>query len=271
VRVLTLHDVIPLALPEVHNGRGVDQRRYRARIQLSLDNADIVITDSQASKRDIVRYLEPRSEPVVIYPGVTIPSTGQQDATQSEVQDNYFIYQGGYHPRKGLPELIRVYRDLYRQKHVQHPLILVGKPNHGIAAGFDRDMKVGIREGALVEKGYVDDDELARLMRGAIALIYPSHYEGFGLPVLEAMSVGCPVITSNCSSLPEVAADAAVYLTPGSESELADAIRKMESGDGLRRDLRERGFTQAKKFSWEISARRYLEILQQYMSGAQYK
>lgn len=98
-------------------------------------------------------------------------------------------------------------------------------------------------------------------MKGAIALIYPSHYEGFGLPLLEAMSVGCPVITSNVSSMPEVCSDAAIYIRPGDEEELAKAIREMESSDELRTVLQERGFAQASKFSWEKSARIYLEVL----------
>jgi glycosyltransferase involved in cell wall biosynthesis len=261
LRVLTIHDVIPLVLPEIHFKTDKAQQHYRRRMRDSLDNADVVITVSEASKHDIIKYLKPRSEPIVIYPGRTFSNAVQQDDTQSEERDNYYIYQGGYHPRKGLPELVRVYRDLYRHKHVKYPLILVGEPNHNIANGFDCDIEAGIREGALVEKGYVTDDELLRLMKGAIALIYPSLYEGFGLPLLEAMSVGCPVISSNAGSMPEVCGDAAIYVNPRSQDEIAEAIKKMGSRNDLRIALRERGFAQSRKFSWERSARSYLEVL----------
>jgi glycosyltransferase involved in cell wall biosynthesis len=160
-----------------------------------------------------------------------------------------------------LPGLVRVYRDLFSRKQVKRPLFLVGKQNHNIADGFDCDIKAGIREGALVEKGYVTDGELLQLMRGATALIYPSQYEGFGLPLLEAMSVGCPVITCDASSMPEVCGDAAIYVRPGTEDELAAAIKQIESSADLRNALRKRGFAQAGKFSWERSARSYLAVL----------
>jgi glycosyltransferase involved in cell wall biosynthesis len=244
-----------------------DCRRYRAEMQRSLDCADLVVTDSEASKRDILRHLRPRSEPVVIYPGTdfldplaTAEGQGLRDA-------EYYIYQGGYHARKGLPELVRVHRELFQRKQVRHPLVLVGSPNHRIAPGFGADVEAGVHEGAIVEKGYVSDDQLRRLTRDAIALIYPSHYEGFGYPLLEAMALGCPVISSNSSSLPEVGGDAALYVSPGDEAGLAQAIMEIENADALRDDLRKRGFVQASKFSWETSATKYLMELNKSMGA----
>ena len=261
LRVATIHDVIPLALPGMFFRTGEDRRRCQAMMQRSLDCADLVVTDSEASKRDILKHLNPRSEPVVIYPGTDF--LGDLPTVEGQGQQNlgYYIYQGGYHFRKGLPELVRVHRGLFQRKKVTHPLILVGSPNHHIAPGFGADVEAGVREGAIVEKGYVSDDQLRRLTSEAIALIYPSHYEGFGMPVLEAMALGCPVISSNSSSLPEVGGDAALYVSPGDEAGLADAIMRIENGDSLRDDLRKRGFVQASKFSWEASASKFLKEL----------
>jgi glycosyltransferase involved in cell wall biosynthesis len=156
---------------------------------------------------------------------------------------------------------------LFRKKQVLHPLVLVGSRNRRIAPGFDADVEAGVREGALIEKGYVSDEQLRHLTLNAIALIYPSHYEGFGLPLLEAMVLGCPIISSNSSSMPEVCGDAALYVTPGDEAGLAEAIIRMENDSDLRSALPQRGFVQAAKFSWDLSARKYLNILHQAMGA----
>jgi glycosyltransferase involved in cell wall biosynthesis len=261
LRVLTVHDVIPLAIPDMFFETADAQRRFRNKMQRSLDHTDIIITDSESSKRDILKYLQPHSEPIVIYPDLSIVKNAHHDRSGFPASDSYYLYQGGYDRRKGLPELVTVHRDLFRNKRVQHPLILVGAPNHAICNGFGNDIESGIKEGAIIEKGYVTDDELLQLMRGAIALIYPSHYEGFGYPLLEAMSVGCPVITCHVSSMPEICGDAALYIGPGKKDELSEAILTMESGNEQRKILRERGYVQAKKFSWEVSANKYLDVL----------
>jgi glycosyltransferase involved in cell wall biosynthesis len=261
LRVATIHDVIPLAMPEMLFRTDEERRRYQADMQRSLDCADLVVTVSDASKRDILKHLNPRSEPVVIYPGTEFLDHLATVEKQRPQNTEYYIYQGGYHARKGLPELVRVHRELFRLKQVTHPLVLVGSPNHRIAPGFGLDVEAGVHEGAIVEKGYVSDDQLRRLTSDAIALIYPSHYEGFGMPLLEAMALGCPVISSNSSSMPEVCGDAAIYVSPGDEAGLAEAIMKIENGDGLRESLRKRGFAQASKFSWETSASKYLNEL----------
>ncbi|MBN1589443.1 MAG: glycosyltransferase family 4 protein [Pirellulales bacterium] len=260
--VLTIHDVIPLALPDMHFRNVKHRESYCRRMQNALDKSDLVLTDSEASKQDISKYLNPHSEPAVVYPGLSFKETTLRDnQMQKKEHGGYYIYQGGYHPRKGMQQLVPVFRDLYRQRQVAHPLVLVGKPNHDIAPGLGAQIEAGIKEGALIEKGYVSDEELSHLMKGAIALIYPSFYEGFGLPLLEAMSVGCPVVTTNVSSIPEVCGDAAVYFTPGDRDALAKAIVLVEGDAQLQFDLQVRGFAQAKKFSWDTSAHVYLELL----------
>ena len=262
--VLTINDVIPLALSEMHFKTDKQRKSYCKQMQGALDRADIVLTISEASKQDILKYLNPHSEPVVIYPGLSLKEiTLRDNKTQNKENCGYYIYQGGYHPRKGLQQLVPVFRDLYSHKQVVHPLVLVGKPNHSIAPGLGAEIETGIKEGAIIEKGYVSDEELLHLMENAIALIYPSLYEGFGLPVLEAMSVGCPVITTNVSSLPEVCGDAAVYFAPENRGELAAATVRMENNAQLQFDLRVCGLVQAKKFSWETSAHIYLKVLAQ--------
>jgi glycosyltransferase involved in cell wall biosynthesis len=256
-----------LALPDLYLGTDRERRRYLERMCRSADRADMILTDSEASKRDIVEHLKPRSEPIIIYPGSCFAVAARQDGKQSPDMGKHFIYLGGYDRRKGLKQLVRVYRNLYRLKQVRCPLVLVGAAHHDIEAGFGEDIAAGVGEGAIIEKGYVPDDEAVRLLKSSTALIYPSRHEGFGLPVLEAMSVGCPVIATSVSSLPEVCGEAAFYFAPGNDEELAEAIRTLEYDANSRTLLRARGLAQSKKFSWEASARIYLGALEKALSA----
>ena len=122
-------------------------------------------------------------------------------------------------------------------------------------------MEAAVAGGAVIEKGYVSDGELVTLMQGAKALIYPTLYEGFGLPPLEAMSVGCPVITTRAGSVPEVCGDAAFYAGGDDDDALAQAVVEMYHNEGLRRTCMERGFRQSSKFTWERSAATFLGAL----------
>jgi len=260
--VVTVHDVIPIILPEMHFKTNRQCKAYRRNLQNSLDLADVVLTDSEASKSDILEYFQPQSEPVVVYPATSLDGSGT-DHQPSLVQSSghYYLYQGGYHPRKGLQDLIPVFIDLFAQRIISHPLVLVGKANYRQAPNLRAEITRGIKEGAVIERGYVDDAVLVDLMRNAIALIYPSLYEGFGLPPLEAMAVGCPVISTNTSSIPEVCGNAALLCNPGNRESLGEAIVLMEKNPELRGKLRLKGLERAKKFTWEASAKTYLDTL----------
>jgi glycosyltransferase involved in cell wall biosynthesis len=266
--VLTIHDVIPLAVSNLYFKDIKDKETYIHQMQSGIDKADLIITDSVSSKNDIMKYLKPRSEPLVIYLANTIPDYADNMVNLPYPPESYYIYLGGYERRKGLDQLVRVYVRLFNEGIIKCPLILLGYPNH-----FSEEVHINIEKGkaigAVIEKGYVSDRHIAGFLHGARALIYPSRYEGFGYPPLEAMAQGCPVITTNVSSIPEVCGDAALYVKPDNDEELSHAISKIDRNTELRNTLRIRSLEQATKFSWDNSARIYLEALDKLVNDGQ--
>jgi alpha-1,3-rhamnosyl/mannosyltransferase len=260
VVVLTLHDVIPLALPRQYFNDHKDEERYRMKVQRDLHKADIVLTDSECSKRDILAHFKVEREPVVLYPANLLPTVPAQHCNPDLLPAEYFLYLGGYERRKGLEDLVAVFRDLRSSGQLGIPLVLVGEPNF-VSAKLESAIAAGQWEGAVIERGYVADSELAWMLQNARALVYPSLYEGFGYPPLEAMAQGCPVLTTKVSSMPEVCGDAALYVTPGDRRQLAEAIVELNCNQQLRARLSQAGLERAKGFSWENSAAKYLEVL----------
>jgi len=263
--VITLHDLIPLALPHLYFKSAAGQRAFRSRIQSDLNKAHLIITDSENSKQDILHFLKPNNEPVVVYPGFSPPEKTVRGASRDETSEPYFLYYGGYERRKGLDQLVRIYHEMFSERLVTCPLIVLGTPNY-FDESFRLSMKKAVESGSVIEKGYVGDEKLISLLRGARALVYPSLYEGFGYPPLEAMAVGCPVITSRAGSLQEVCGEAAVYVSPGNDSELSSAIHEMAGNNELRACHISLGAKQADIFTWERSALTYLKALDSMIS-----
>lgn len=260
--ITTLHDVLPLTIPGFFTS-GLEERKYRERVRRDLERTDLLITDSLFSKSEILRHFSPRSEPEVLYPGVTLSSDGTDRAAVPALNAGYFLYAGGYHPRKGLPDLTRLFCQLRREGAITARLLIVGEPRF-ISKDFDRQMDEARQAGWVEERGHVGDAVLANLYRGALALLYPSRFEGFGLPPLEAMNLGCPVLTTRGTSLPEVCGEGALFAEPDSPA-FAEAIVALETRPDLRRDLREQGLSRARYFSWEKSARQFLALLENLM------
>jgi alpha-1,3-rhamnosyl/mannosyltransferase len=258
--VLTLHDVIPLALPSLYFCTVRQERDYHERLQRDLECADLVVTDSESSKRDIVTRFRLDSEPVVIYPANLLPTHFKASASASVLGGGYFVYLGGYERRKGLESLVKVYRELYETRQIGTPLVLVGEP-HSVSNELTDTITAGESEGAIIEKGYVPDDELAALLQGARALVYPSLYEGFGYPPLEAMAQGCPVITTRVGSMPEICGNAVRYIAAGDAAELAASILEIDRSEESRLELSRMGRERAARFTWEASAEKYLDAL----------
>lgn len=265
--VLTLHDIIPLALPDLYFASGDEEERYRRHVQSNLDRARLAFTDSECSKNDILRFMKPHSEPIVIYPAAMLAELPMPQVRLPRGLDKYFLYYGGYEKRKGLGTLVRVYHKLFRERAVDCPLVILGKQNY-FSEEFRNDIEKAAATGAVVEKGYVGDGELVQWLLSAQALVYPSMYEGFGYPPLEAMTVGCPVITTRASSIPEVCGDAAIYAKSGDDDALANAITEMSRNEGLRETYSALGSRQAAKFNWEQSADTFLKALDNLLSGA---
>lgn len=262
--VTTLHDVLPLAIPG-HFTDAAAERRYRKRLQRDLDRTHLVVTVSEYSKREITRHFVVRSDPLVLpnAPAQDLsPAPGAAGRTASVPPRpwRYFLYVGGYDRRKNLEALLRVLIGLRSDRRVEGRLVLVGARRH-VSDELTRLVAKGTAMGAVEELGYVSDAVLADLFRHAIALVYPSAYEGFGLPLLEAMSLGCPVITTRRTAIPEVCGEAAYYFDPDDEASLGEGLTALERDERLRARLVHEGARQASKFSWDEASRKFLAAL----------
>src|ERR1035437_1983921 len=261
--ILTLHDVIPLVLPERYFQSERELKRFREKLQFNVDHADLVLTDSHTSKNDIAQHLSLKREPLVVYPAPTLnvaPAAPKWRDSGPNLQDGYFVYVGGFDQRKGLDQLIRVYTDLFVRQNVSVPLVVVGKRGF-LGEQFEQQLDRAQTAGAVRLTGYVDDPELAGLLVGARALIYPSLYEGFGYPPLEAMSLGCTVCTSGAGAIREVCSDAALYFERADDHSLAEGIVSLCDDVSLRAQMSGRGLARSRCFSWEASAKCFLAAL----------
>lgn len=254
--VVTAHDLIPIALP---SSTTVNLKNYRNMVQSSLDRADVVLAVSEHSKRDIVHHLGIAEDKIrVTYQSVRIPdrykNLSEEDAS-CFLRNNYglefgkyFIFYGAIEPKKNVSRII----DAFSVAKTKYPLVVVGKNGwlYQDVANFFEYSKGGQAE-RFNRLPYATFEQLMYLVRGARGLVFPSLYEGFGLPVLEAMHLGCPVITSNVSSLPEVGGDAAHYVDPTDTADIAKGIDTLDSDAGYRAHLIEQGHKQCKKFTPE--------------------
>ncbi len=255
--ITTIHDVLPLTIP----GYFADERqesRYRKSMNRDITRSDVIVTDSEFSRGEIERHFHPAIETVVVSPATDIGKTPDHGDVQG--LEGYFLYVGGYDPRKGVEELLRVFHEGHSTRRLRHRLLLVGEPRH-VTDECARLIREGIDSGMVEEKGYVDEVQLAALYRHATALVYPSRYEGFGLPPLEAMSLGCPVLTTAGTSLREVCGDAALYIDPADPATFLENLCALEGDGAIRRALVSRGLDQARRFSWDESADRFLSLL----------
>jgi glycosyltransferase involved in cell wall biosynthesis len=176
----------------------------------------------------------------------------------------YLLFVGGLEPRKNLPTLLRAFSALPNE--LRPALVLAGasvpwNPEGRIALADALERLPAHSGGRVILTGYVGDPDRAPLYTGAEALAFPSRYEGFGLPVLEAMACGTPVVTSNVSALPEIAGDDAVLVDPEDAGSIAEGLRRVLEDEGLRARFRVAGPVRAARFTWDASARRHVEVL----------
>ncbi len=257
----TLHDVLPLIIPGYFPDIA-GESRYRKERQTDISRTDLLLTDSEYSKQEILKNFQVHRDPVVIPFGPTLDSR----AIPSPVADRagYFLYVGGYDPRKGLQQLLMAFLGLHKEQKLHTKLILTGSKLR-VSETFRQLVAEGVGMGAVEERGYVPDDILASLYANATALVYPSKYEGFGLPPLEAMALGCPVITTRGTSLPEVCGDAAYYIDADSLENIALSLVDFETNRELRTAYSAKGKAQSAKFTWDRAAATFLGALDRTM------
>ncbi len=224
-------------------------------IPFAVRRAKKVIAVSQSTKSDLMRLLRvPGRKVEVVYEA----AAKRTPPKKYSVERPYILFVGMLEPRKNIPRLLEAFARLPDA----YDLIIVGKKGWKFDQVFATHNRLSLR-GRVHFEGYASDTRLAQLYANASVFVYPSLYEGFGLPVLEAMQAGCPVITSNISSLPEVAGDAAILVDPYSVKSITDALYTVLSNKSLQRDLIIKGKKQAKKFSWKKAAKETLEVFEQ--------
>ncbi len=272
--VVTIHDLIPLLLREYRGGPLV--RLYSALVSTTAQNSALVLTDSEASRRDIVTHLGLPAERVrVVYLAADerytpepslFPGEKPGFAEKTWFQKRYVLYLGGFDVRKNVATALRAYRWAGPAIGEECPLVIAGRlPERDTS--FTPDPRRLAREQGIDERfvrfiGFVDEADKPALYRGAVAFIFPSRYEGFGLPPLEALACGTPVVGSDISSIPEVVGDAGVLLPPDDAEGMAGALIQLATDEGFRAELSRRALAQAARFSWERTARETLAAYQ---------
>ncbi len=251
--VATVHDISFALFPEAFSPR--DRWILSTLVPRTLRRAEAVITVSEHSRREIVRqYSTPEDKITVVYQPVSPafrpiePSAVDAVSARFGFARAYILAVGNLQPRKNLSRLLHAYAMLRQQGAYTGQLVLVGKSKWQGSHLVDLVRRLGLQR-EVVFTGYVAEDELAALYNGADVFVYPSLYEGFGLPPLEAMACGCPVVASDSSSLPEVIGDAGMTVDPLSTSALAAAIERLLCDDALRQALVGRGLARAEQFS----------------------
>ncbi len=234
-------------------------------LRLAIKRSKKIITISQNTKKDIYSLCNVGLHKVsVIYPGFHSRFCPIKDEDKTKkvlrrygLDKGFIFFVGTLEPRKNIIRLI----EAYFRGRFQAKLVIVGKRGWLYQEIFKKIKELNLKN-RIVFLDYVPDEDLPYLYNAASCFVYPSLYEGFGLPPLEAMACGCPVITSNISSLPEVVGDAGILVDPYNIDDIAGALKKILSDENLRQELKQKGFIQAQKFSWQKTTKQILKIFQ---------
>lgn len=254
---MTVHDVIYWRLPEYIPNWKVSI--YVKLLKKAIKKAHQIITISAFSAQEIADIFELEAKNIpIIYPAS--PRIASKE--ELSIQEKYIFYEGGLDIRKNVPQLIEAFHSIAPKfpdlllyiagNYFESPII----PNiPALIAQYNLEDRVKLL-------GYISDEDMVKYIQGAEILVYPSLYEGFGIPILEGLSLGTPVITSNIGAMKEVGADAAVLINPNSAKSIAKGIQSILQDDLLRQSLIYKGYERAKEFDWNISAQQLGEILE---------
>jgi len=263
--VVTIHDIVSFRMPSTI------PKKYALYMQLLIrtvaKRANMVITVSEFNKRELMDCLNvPESKIKVVHHGVSPMFKPDNDAAKREllkakfgVRKNYMLFVSNLEPRKNLVRLMEAFDQARAKLNGEYQLVICGKKGWLYKEILKTYEKLRGQDDIIITN-YVNEDDLLGLYQNADMFVFPTLYEGFGLPVLEAMASGAPVITSNVSSLPEIAGDAAELINPLNVEEISNAMLKLAASSDTRMEMRKKGFAQAAKFSWGETARRTLEV-----------
>ena len=266
-KVVTVHDMVYKAFPETVRGR--TRFMLEAGLKRSMKRADIIVTDSEFSKSEIIKYFPQHRDKIRVVPcGADLERFRPCNDTERiaevkkslEIEGDYFLYLGTIEPRKNLERLVSAYAAFAKKAGSDAPkLVLAGGKgwlDHGI---YSRVEKLGLG-GRVIFTKYVPSEDMQPLMCGALAFVFPSLYEGFGMPPLEAMACGVPVLTSGEASLPEVTGDCAVICDAYDSKSIAQGLYRLYTDKELRSELSRKGLERAQDFTWERSAKMLMDV-----------
>jgi glycosyltransferase involved in cell wall biosynthesis len=266
--VVTVHDLGYKYYPEAHRPFARWYLDWTTRRHTRV--ARHIIADSQATKQDLIDFYDAKPDQIsVVYLGrdesltpVTEAHLINQTKARYGISGDYLLYLGTLHPRKNLVRLIEAFHQVISTPSMAAlTLVIAGQRGWLYNDIFQRVQQLGLVE-QVIFPGFIADADKPALLSGALAYVFPSLYEGFGLPLLEAMACGTPVLTSNVSSLPEVGGEAALLVDPHDTEAIAAGLAQLITDADLRRHLVAAGYRQLEQFSWQAAARQTLEILE---------
>lgn len=262
-KIVTIHDLVPLRFPST-TASFAQRIHHKMGLPRILKRVDAIIAVSKSTKSDIEEFYPVATGKIkVIYEAMHARQAGGVDVDilkKYNVAKPYFLYLGTLEPRKNIERIVQAFAGIK-----QGMLVIAGKKGWKFDDIFAKVKELGLQD-RVVFTGFVPDSDVPALYSSAQAFVWPSLYEGFGLPILEAMYNRCPVITSNNSSLPEVAGDAAILVDPQSVSQITKAMRDV-CDTKLATELRNKGTRQVARFSWESAASETLRLYEQVMKG----
>ena len=274
--LVTIHDLIPMVLPQYRGGTRV--RLYTSLVASAASRARLVLTDSEASKQDVLAHLKLSDSRVRVvylapaphYRPVDDPSALEAVRKKYNLPETFVLWLSGFDVRKNAQALLHAYTWVYSALGDDYPLVMAGKLPAQDTPFFPDPSRIAAELGvidAVRFPGWVDEVDKPALYSAATVFAFPSRYEGFGLPVLEAMACGTPVVTSKAASLPELAGAAAFQVEPDDPRRLGAAIIALCVQDDLHAEMREKGLAQAAQFTWSKTAHETLDAYR-YVLGS---
>lgn len=263
----TVYDMVYKTFPQTMEK--ANYRKLDRSLKDSCSRADAVITISENSKQELMGYLGVPEEKIhIIPPGVDLSVYKPMEALSKAMADirqkyslpeKYLLYLGTIEPRKNIPTVIRAFHQFSLSDKQGYKLVVAGKKGWMFQEVFDLVTSLGLKD-KVIFSGYVDEEDKPYIYAGADVFLFPSLYEGFGMPPLEAMACGVPVITSNTSSLPEVVGDAGIQTDPLDVEAISSAIMQLTSDSELRQTLVAKGLQRAQGFTWTDSVKKLLKV-----------
>lgn len=266
--VVTLHDLGFKYFPELYTP--LERKYHNWCMDFSVRHAAHIITPSLYTKKDLVKNygINPKNISV-IYHGYN-NKIYKPRLYPKPIEDPYIFFVGRLENKKNIRGLIEAYELLRREPKIKHKLVLAGKPGYGYEKyrQFKDNLPPNLQKD-IIELGYIEEEELSSWMKNADVFFFPSFFEGFGLPILEAMACAVPVVASKITSIPEVASDCALLVNPRKPFEMAAALSKIINDKNLYKTLANRGKVRANQFSWIKSAQQTLAVLEEIANNNQ--